>query len=348
LTQAFDSCGSHKREPYPSCVQRTVLFIHLMAQSVACRRSGLALACSLGGLVLRASSFTLPPHAASAAGKVPSVTDDIFKVVDRDHSNGISADEFTSAIQSGILGSSLRNLDGSENFPSVEVRSHYHYAHSSTDSVKRITCIGDSITEGTCSSKGMSYPDQLQDLMGDGYNVSSYAADGRGLLASGFFPIWNEEELVAGAVASQPDVVVIAFGTNDGKVSGFDEEEYREMYDKMIKMFTALSPTPKVIMMTPPPVYDAGSEGHSAFLAPNVNEKLVPIIKDIALNHGLDLVDNFGSFASRCPDYDSTTCSVIAYEAGYKGDGETCKNDYVHPNDDGYAIIAKNVKAAIG
>jgi hypothetical protein len=42
----------------------------------------------------------------------------------------------------------------------------------------RITCVGDSITAGTCSNKTHGYPAVLQQLLGSGYSVSNYGNSG--------------------------------------------------------------------------------------------------------------------------------------------------------------------------
>jgi lysophospholipase L1-like esterase len=64
---------------------------------------------------------------------------------------------------------------------------------------KKIAAVGDSITEGVCSSdeKKFSYPVQLANMLtnGDGdadWEVSNFGVGGRTMLKKGDWPYWNE------------------------------------------------------------------------------------------------------------------------------------------------------------
>lgn len=276
-----------------------------------------------------------------------SASGDIFNIIDRNHNREISESEFLDALSGGIIKSPLRNFDGSENRPPMKTESYAKTTKlSSKKDVTRVTCLGDSITDGACGSDTMSYPEQLQNLLGDAYEVSKYAAYGRGVLESAYFPIWNEEELLSEATASNPDIVVIMFGTNDAKITGFSESEFRTEYDRLLKMFSELSSHPTLYILTPPPVYDAGLEDHSV-IAPNVNEKMVPILTDIAANHGVKLIDVFAAYKSKCPDLNGISCDLIAHVDPPPEEGVVCENDYIHPSDAGYTLIAELVAKGI-
>jgi lysophospholipase L1-like esterase len=62
--------------------------------------------------------------------------------------------------------------------------------------VKRIVTLGDSITEGSCSSnkKSKSYPSQLRKLLNDEskYEVINLGLGGRTMMKKGDLPYWNE------------------------------------------------------------------------------------------------------------------------------------------------------------
>jgi len=294
-----------------------------------------------------AAMIRINPLALAEKTHVP-VHDDIFSIIDRDHNGVLSEAELQEALKGDIISTPLVNhKDGTSNMPPVEAKS-CRKATQRDQVTKRVSCIGDSITRGACSSDGMdmSYPDQLQSLLGDTYNVSKYAADGRGVMESGFFPIWNEDELMGDVMASEPDIVLIMFGTNDAKVSGFSETEFKTGYHKLIEMFNGLPSKPTVYLLTPPPVYSADMEDHS-IIARNVNDKLVPMLQDIATTHQLKVIDVFSNFQAKCPDLDSTTCRYIAHNEPPAELGIICDNDYVHPSDEGYDVIAKLVYQTI-
>lgn len=65
-----------------------------------------------------------------------------------------------------------------------------------TDGVKRIIAIGDSITEGFCSSdeKMKAYPVQLMNMLHDTskYEVLNLGVGGRTMMKKGDYPYWNE------------------------------------------------------------------------------------------------------------------------------------------------------------
>ncbi|NJM24424.1 MAG: hypothetical protein HC859_01760 [Bacteroidia bacterium] len=57
-------------------------------------------------------------------------------------------------------------------------------ATGATAAVK-VACVGNSITEGSNIEVGKRYPEQLQGLLGSGYEVRNYGLSGRTLLKKG-------------------------------------------------------------------------------------------------------------------------------------------------------------------
>ena len=84
----------------------------------------------------------------------------------------------------------------------------------------RIITVGDSITEGVCSSnqKTKSYPSKLRDLLNDTnkYEVINLGISGRTMMKSGDFSYW-EEQAYLDALNSEADIVILMLGTNDSK-----------------------------------------------------------------------------------------------------------------------------------
>src|SRR5689334_14820626 len=70
----------------------------------------------------------------------------------------------------------------------------------------KVACVGNSITEGAAIETGKRYPDQLQTLLGDNYEVRNYGLGGRTLLKKGDFPYWNEAKYKE-VLEWNPDVV---------------------------------------------------------------------------------------------------------------------------------------------
>lgn len=82
--------------------------------------------------------------------------------------------------------------------------------------VVKVACVGDSITEGLCSTEGQSYPTQLQEILGSDFEVKNFGVSGRTLLKKGDYPYWNESAYTE-SKNFLPDVVIIMLGTNDTK-----------------------------------------------------------------------------------------------------------------------------------
>ena len=49
----------------------------------------------------------------------------------------------------------------------------------------RVACVGDSITQGAKLAKGMTYPEQLQKMLGSAWTVKNFGKSGRTLLKQG-------------------------------------------------------------------------------------------------------------------------------------------------------------------
>ena len=61
-----------------------------------------------------------------------------------------------------------------------------------------------------------------------------------------------------GALLTDPNVVIIMFGTNDSKKGNWDRNRFMLDYHKMIRSFQVLPSRPKIYLMIPPPLYKDG------------------------------------------------------------------------------------------
>ena len=96
----------------------------------------------------------------------------------------------------------------------------------------KIAAVGDSITQGSCSSDKSthSYPVQLANMLThrDGtsdYEVVNFGVSGRTALRKGDYPYWAEQKYKE-ALDFQPDIVIIMFGTNDCKTYQWNELDF--------------------------------------------------------------------------------------------------------------------------
>ena len=80
----------------------------------------------------------------------------------------------------------------------------------------KVACVGNSVTYGAgiAERETMSYPAQLQHMLGEDYQVENFGHSGASLLKKGHNPYSNLKELEE-AVAFNPDIVIIHLGLND-------------------------------------------------------------------------------------------------------------------------------------
>lgn len=144
------------------------------------------------------------------------------------------------------------------------------------------------------------------------------------MIKTGDMP-YTEREAYKTALNSQPDIVIIQLGTNDSKPQNWNEEQYIADYVEMAKTFMKLDSAPQVFFMVPPPLY---IEGICHLQQSVINDTLPHLIPKIANKLGLGahhIINNFEALGGH---------DLRSPELMYDG---------IHPNDDGYAVIAQNV-----
>ena len=181
----------------------------------------------------------------------------------------------------------------------------------------KVACVGNSITEGAGLSKGMSYPEQLQQMLGDQYEVRNYGLGGRTLLRKGDLPYW-QEEMYQEVLAWIPDLVIIKLGTNDSKPQNWIySEEFENDYRNFIQSFRKLPGKRGIYICTPIPVFkDAWGITESI-----VKEEIIPVIMKVGRAEGVSVIDLYSPMLG-------------------KGD---LVPDGVHPNEAGATIIAGEI-----
>jgi len=213
-----------------------------------------------------------------------------------------------------------------------------------------VACVGDSITQGYLSSRGMDYPTQLQALLGSGYKVMNFGAGGRTMLKKGDNPYWRTGPLKQ-ALASQPSIVVLMLGTNDAKYANWGplHDEFPVDYMSMIDDFKNISTGPKIFLMIPPPLYQDGRYGMNQTVINSLFPGDGPAgVRTLAKAAGLPSpIDLYSLWQSHCPVTGGTPghennktdvpCDWIALDG----------KDACHPSDTGYGKLAMAVKAAI-
>lgn len=187
-------------------------------------------------------------------------------------------------------------------------------SHESTGIVK-VACVGDSITEIT------GYPEDLQNLLGNGYDVENFGVIGATILFNTDRPYISQPGCTL-AEQFQPQVVVIMLGTNDARTTTYQNSSELELnFRQLIAAFQDLASKPKVLVATPPPLF-------SNTLGLNITDLVdgvIPRVQQVANSMHAPIIDVYSA--------------LLNYSA-YFPDG-------VHPNSLGAQKIAQVVFDAV-
>ncbi|HBE97904.1 MAG TPA: hypothetical protein DDW68_12105, partial [Verrucomicrobiales bacterium] len=193
---------------------------------------------------------------------------------------------------------------------------------SAKETVLKVACVGDSITEGSGLKNKVleSYPAQLGKILGERFEVGNFGHSGRTLLKDGDAPYW-QSELLKKAWLFWPDIVVIKFGTNDSKSWNWKYGKHFERdYTALIKTFSMLPSSPKIFLCRPVPAF-SGRFGISNEV---ISKEQIPMIDKIAAEQGLEVID---------------------LNEALRGKAEFFP-DEIHPNVDGAKLMAEVVSGA--
>jgi acyl-CoA thioesterase I len=200
--------------------------------------------------------------------------------------------------------------------------------HPSADSV-RVACVGDSITEGAGVNDPAreSYPATLLRTLGIGWDVRNFGVSGTTLLRRGNSPYVHTKAYTA-ALLFRPEIVVIKLGTNDSKRPrlGSPEapdnwgyrDEYVGDYVALTAAFRHANPAVRIFLCTPVPAYP----GNWGIDDDTIRDEVVPRVREVAQKTDSQLIDLYTALTGH----------------------PSCFPDTVHPNADGAALIATEVR----
>lgn len=197
------------------------------------------------------------------------------------------------------------------------------FSIKATDTLK-VACVGNSVTYGAgIAERGkMSYPAQLQQRLGDGYEVKNYGHSGATLLKKGHNPYWKLKEFEE-AVNFNPDIVIIHLGLNDTDPRNWPRyrDEFNQDYKELIDTFKEKDAEVWICKLTPifheHPRFKSGTR--------NWFWKIQKEIERVAETSNVGLIDLHTPLYNR-PDLFP---------------------DALHPNAEGATILANTVYTAI-
>lgn len=187
----------------------------------------------------------------------------------------------------------------------------------------KVACIGNSITFGSTIKDRVndSYPSVLGRLLGETYEVKNFGLSGRTMLRKGTRPYRNEQAFQE-ALVYNPDIVIIKLGTNDSKPVNWQfKDDFEKDYGEFVDVFKNLSSKPKIFICKPLPAFKINFDIRDSII---VND-IIPIIENISKAQEVEVIDLYKLFT---------------------GKGNLLP-DGIHPNEEGAALMAKEIYKAI-
>ena len=190
----------------------------------------------------------------------------------------------------------------------------------------KVACVGNSITYGSglADPKTESYPSQLQQMLGEAYEVGNFGKPGATLLNKGHRPYMEQSEY-KDALAFAGDIVVIHLGINDTDPRNWPH--YRDFFVKdylaLIDSFRMVNPKCRIIIARLTPIADRHPRFESG--TRDWQGEIQQAIETVADYAGVQLID----FHEPLYPYPFLL------------------PDAVHPTKEGAGILAKTVCSAI-
>lgn len=166
----------------------------------------------------------------------------------------------------------------------------------------RVACVGDSITFGAGieGREWNCYPAQLGALLGAGWDVRNFGVSGSTILRKGNVPYWRQPAY-AEALAFEPNIVVIALGTNDSKPGNWaHESDFVGDCRDLIASFRELPSHPRILLCQPPAAFS-----EQEISGRRIAEEVCPRLVELAFELGIEIIDlhqGFLAHADLLPD----------------------------------------------
>ena len=158
--------------------------------------------------------------------------------------------------------------------------------------MKRIACVGDSITWGftIVNRRKYSYPALLQQRLGAEYEVRNFGYNDASARFDADTP-YVKKSVYQESLAWNPDVVLLMLGSNDTKKRNWDPEIFRRDYKRIVESYLKLPSEPRVILIAPIQIFQPMHIPLLGLYTETMENGVRPAIREIAAEMGLELVD---------------------------------------------------------
>lgn len=197
--------------------------------------------------------------------------------------------------------------------------------------ITKVACVGDSITYGDKSTNPAkySYPSQMKQMLGEGYEVRNYGISGTTMTQSSWCPKYLDTQQSKDLQKWEPDIIIIMLGTNDSQdicwVNTDGKGKFEPTARELIQTYKQLASKPEIFIATCP---TAGAENQFLLKPEVIDNEIVPVQKKLAAEMDCHLID-VNDFTK---DYRKNGLITTEHNG---------KPDFIHPNNDGYLRLAK-------
>ncbi len=183
----------------------------------------------------------------------------------------------------------------------------------------KVGCVGDSNTYGAEATERSQYawPVQIRSMLGNKYETRNFGVNGA-LMMNHLNDAWKNKTAYSDNKSYDPDIIVIALGTNDSKDGYWDAVKFKNSYIDLINEFKNYSAEPEIYMAIPIRAYSSSWSINDQ----TIREQVIPTMKEISKEKGLPLIDLY-----------SVTNNMANLMA----------TDGIHPRDEGLRIIARKI-----
>lgn len=187
--------------------------------------------------------------------------------------------------------------------------------------MKRIACVGDSITWGFTLLNPVrdSYPSLLQKMAGNDFRVFNFGVNNAAVRYDSDCPYVGTRKYQK-SLSCEPDLVILMLGSNDTKHRNWNPDIFRKDYMRLIDSYADLSSQPKIVLVAPIRIHRVIGIPLMGLYPEAMEEGVRPTIKAVSQELQLPMIDLEALF----PD------------GGYCLDG-------VHPQRKGTEIMAKHI-----
>ena len=158
--------------------------------------------------------------------------------------------------------------------------------------MKKIACIGDSITWGftLLNPWKQSYPALLQERLGAEYEVRNFGYNDASARFDADTP-YVRKKVYRDSLAWNPDIVLLMLGTNDTKKRNWDPEIFRRDYRRIVESYLNLPSNPRVILIAPIRIHLLMGRPLMGLYPETMEGGVRPAIHEIARQLDLEVID---------------------------------------------------------